>query len=105
MRIVAFISEAPAVREILTYLGEPTSPPRMAPARGPPLWKRADAGPTECDPQVQPAPDYEFDSRASPGRCQGKASRRRRRFRPVMEQLVPGVSRTANAGRSADPRQ
>ena len=59
MRIIAFISEAPAVREILTYLGEPTSPPRMAPARGPPLWEMADAG----DPNAQPAPDYEFDQR------------------------------------------
>jgi hypothetical protein len=67
MRIVAFISEAPAVREILTYLGEPTSPPRMAPARGPPLWEIADAGQGQFDPNARPAPDYEFDSRASPG--------------------------------------
>ena len=59
IRIIAFITEAPAVREILTYLGEPTSPPRMAPARGPPLWEMADAG----DPNAQPAPDYEFDQR------------------------------------------
>jgi hypothetical protein len=84
MRIIAFINEAPSVREILAYLGEPTSPPRLAPARGPPLWERADAGQGEFDPQAQPAPDYEFDSRASPGRGQDKASRRRRRFRLVM---------------------
>jgi len=63
MRIIAFISEAPAVREILTYLGEPTSPPRMAPARGPPLWEMPDAGQGQFDPNAQPAPDYEFDQR------------------------------------------
>ena len=63
IRIIAFITEAPAVREILAYLGEPTSPPRMAPARGPPLWEMADAGQGECDPQAQPVPDYEFDQR------------------------------------------
>ena len=51
------------MHEILAYLGEPTSPPRLAPARGPPLWERVDAGQGECDPQGQPAPDYEFDQR------------------------------------------
>ena len=40
-----------------------TSPPRMAPASGPPLWEMADAGQDEYDPQAQPAPDYEFDQR------------------------------------------
>ena len=44
MRIIAFITEAPSVHEILTHLGELTSPPRIAPARGPPLWEMADAG-------------------------------------------------------------
>jgi hypothetical protein len=44
MRIIAFITEAPAVREIPAHLGEPTSPPRMAPARGPPLWEMPTAG-------------------------------------------------------------
>ncbi len=63
IRIIAFITEALAVREILAYLGEPTSPPRLAPARGPPLWERADAGQGEFDPQAQPVPDYEFDQR------------------------------------------
>jgi hypothetical protein len=63
MRIIAFINEAMALREILAHLGEPTSPPPMAPARGPPLWERADAGQGEYDPQAQPAPGYEFDQR------------------------------------------
>jgi len=39
MRIIAFITEAVAVQKILTHLGEATSPPRLAKARGPPLWE------------------------------------------------------------------
>jgi hypothetical protein len=44
MRIVAFITEAPGVRQILVHFGEPTSPPRLGPARGLPRWEMADAG-------------------------------------------------------------
>jgi hypothetical protein len=40
-----------------------TSSPRIAPARGPPLWEMADSGQGAFDPQAQPAPDYEFDQR------------------------------------------
>jgi hypothetical protein len=37
MRIIAFITEAASIQRILEYLGEPTQPPRIAPAaRGPP---------------------------------------------------------------------
>jgi hypothetical protein len=63
MRIIAFITEAPAVREVLAHLSEVTSPPRITPARGPPLWEMADAGQRGFNPQAQPAPDYEFDQR------------------------------------------
>jgi hypothetical protein len=63
MRIIAFITEAVAVRDILAHLGEATSPPRMVPARGPPLWEMQDAGRNEFDLQAQLAPDYEFDQR------------------------------------------
>ena len=62
IRIIAFINEAMAVCEIVACLGEPTSAP-MAPARGPPLWERADTGHGEFDPQAQPVPDSEFDQR------------------------------------------
>ena len=103
-RIIAFINEAMAVREILAYLGEPISPSPMALARGPPLREMPDAAPTECDPQAQPAPDYEFDERiAWQVPRQGKPPRLRLPL--VMGQLVLGVSRAANAGRPADPRQ
>ena len=65
MRIIAFITEGAAIREILGHLGEATSPPRLMPARAPPLWETSVAGaePGDLDPQFQPAPDYEFDQR------------------------------------------
>jgi hypothetical protein len=63
MRIIVLITETVAVRDILGHLGEATSLPRLAPARGPPLWEMQDAGRDEFDPQAQPAPDYEFDQR------------------------------------------
>jgi hypothetical protein len=37
-RIIAFINDASTVRDLLVHRGEPTAPPRIAPARGPPLW-------------------------------------------------------------------
>ena len=63
MRIIAFITAAAVVRDILIHLGEPTAPPRIAPARGPPLGELPPAGHRAIDPQAQPAPDYEFDQR------------------------------------------
>ena len=62
MRIIAFISEAAVVRDILRGLGEPLTPPTVAPARGPPLGAMPAAGPRGSE-QVQPAPEYEFDQR------------------------------------------
>jgi hypothetical protein len=41
MRIIAFVTDRPAIHSILSYLGEPTAPPELAPARGPPLWEQA----------------------------------------------------------------
>jgi hypothetical protein len=63
MRIIAFITEGVAVRDILAHLGEAPAPPRMMPARGPPLWEMPNATQGEYDPQAQPVPDYEFDQR------------------------------------------
>ncbi|HNC22181.1 transposase, partial [Accumulibacter sp.] len=62
-RIIAFIIEASAVRDILTHLGEPTSPPRLMRARAPPLREMQGATTGEDDPQAQSAPEYEFDQR------------------------------------------
>jgi len=65
LRIIAFITEAVDVRRILTHIGEPATPPRIAPARGPPEWYEdsgeASSVGAEDDPLVQPEPEYEFD--------------------------------------------
>ena len=42
MRIIAFITDGPTVRDILDHLGEPTRHPDR-PARGPPLWEATGA--------------------------------------------------------------
>ena len=63
MRIIAFIIDPSAVRDILTPIGEPTSPPRLMPARAPPLWEMQGAARGEDEPQPQPVPEYEFDQR------------------------------------------
>jgi hypothetical protein len=36
IRLIAFITEPPPIRKILTHLGEPLVPPPILPARGPP---------------------------------------------------------------------
>ena len=61
MRIIAFITEAAVIREILGDMDEPISPPRLLPAREPSLWEM----PGESDPQAQPAPGYTFDQRVT----------------------------------------
>jgi len=62
MRIVAFITEAAPVQRILNHIGEPAKPPRIAPARGPPMWDEglAEAVP-DWDTLAQPEPEYLFD--------------------------------------------
>ena len=66
MRIIAFINDTGIVKKILDHIGESTQPPRIASARGPPLWEAA-AEQAENDPQwdssTQPAPEIEFDQR------------------------------------------
>ena len=64
MPIIAFITDPSTVRDILDHLGEPTAPPRIAPARGPPLWEATGAAhDPSADPALQPAPAFEFDQR------------------------------------------
>ena len=67
MRIIAFINDASTVRQILYRLGEATRPPRIAPARGPPLWEAATAAAASNAPARDrtgpPAPAIEFDQR------------------------------------------
>jgi hypothetical protein len=61
MRIIAFIDDPTEVKKILAHLGEPTAPPKLAPARGPPLWEAAQHG--SADPFAKPMPVFEFDQR------------------------------------------
>ena len=68
MRIIAFITDASTVRKILDHIGESTQPPRIALARGPPLWEDARASEQagndpQWDMSVQPIPEFEFDQR------------------------------------------
>ena len=65
MKIIAFITGAVAISRIFNHLGEPTSPPRLLPARGPPLWEMQGSESGGSDPQARPAPGYEFDQRAA----------------------------------------
>jgi hypothetical protein len=60
-RIIAFVTDRPAIHCILTYLGEPTAAPEAAPARGPPLWEQA----AQFRWDDTPAPEYVFDQRVS----------------------------------------
>jgi len=64
-RIIAFITDAAAVREILSHLGEPTSPPRLMKARAPPLWEMQGANMGEDEAQAKSAPEYPFDQRVA----------------------------------------
>jgi hypothetical protein len=59
------ITDGPTVRDILVHLGEPTTPPPVAPARGPPRWNLPPPRQSEIDPHAQPAPDDEFDQRVA----------------------------------------
>ncbi len=68
MRIIAFVNDAGTVKKILDHIGESTQPPRIAPARGSPLWEAAAAAePAKNDPQwdssARLAPKIEFDQR------------------------------------------
>ena len=42
MRIIAFITHSADIRQILDHIGAESEPPRIAPARGPPLWEGCD---------------------------------------------------------------
>jgi len=65
MRIIAFITEAAVIRAIPGHLGQPEQPPRLRPARGPPLCELPDRGSDAINPQAQPMPDHEFGKRVA----------------------------------------
>ena len=55
MRIVAFTTDAPTMRDLPAHLGDPTAPPMIAPARGPPMWEAAAAEPMDPRPPAVPS--------------------------------------------------
>jgi hypothetical protein len=61
MRLIAFVTDPGPVRAILAHLGEPTTAPRAAPARAPPLWEPM-AQP-QRDHIPPPALEFVFDQR------------------------------------------
>ena len=72
MRIIAFITHSADIGHILEHIGAQTKPPRITPARGPPLWDDGDAQAVEAvepvpdwDDTAQPASDFELDQRVS----------------------------------------
>ena len=47
---------------MLQHLGEPTQPPPLSPARGPPEWEESfDQSPAFDPSAAGPAPAFEFD--------------------------------------------
>jgi hypothetical protein len=71
MRIIVFITESVDGRTILEHIGEPATPPRIAPAKGPPEWYE-DAGDAshgeedpamQGDPLAQPEPEDDYGQR------------------------------------------
>ena len=58
MRLIGFITEPATVRQILAYVGEPTSAPALAPARSPPV--EANAQQLIAPEAVEATPELEF---------------------------------------------
>jgi len=75
MCLVAFNTVGMQIRSILDHIGIDSEPPRLSPARGPPLWEQCgdaqmvDGAQIEPDWDLaaQPAPDYEVDQRINWG--------------------------------------
>jgi hypothetical protein len=72
MRSVAFVTEASTMQRILIHIGEPSTPPRIAPAPGPPLCDEDNSEAISLDeerftgePLDPPEPEYKFDQRLS----------------------------------------
>ena len=72
MRLIAFITEGAQIRRVLEHIGVDSEPPRITPARGPPLWEDCDARIGDgvgVEPDwalaAQPAPDLDVDQRVN----------------------------------------
>ena len=66
IRIISFITRLDSIERILSHIGEPTTPPPIAPARAPPFWEFAlDQSPAHDLDTSDPGPEFEFDQRIS----------------------------------------
>ena len=74
MRLIAFLADPFAIRDVLSHLGEPVRPPAVHPARGPPELEFGFAEPAAAgmdqtpavDPaEPEPIPPYEMDQTRS----------------------------------------
>jgi hypothetical protein len=65
MRLIAFVTAPSSVKTILAHLGEPTTPPEVARARGPPLWEQAPEPVANWDEAPARVPEFVFDQRVS----------------------------------------
>jgi hypothetical protein len=66
IRIIASVTKALAVRQVLAYLNGPTSLTSIVPVHCPPVWQMAHAGQSELHARgqsPQPAVAYEFNQR------------------------------------------
>jgi len=66
-RRAAVLIPPPRKQRILLHVGEPATPPRIAPARAPPDWFEADFDQTDRteSEQAEPVPEFEFDQTVS----------------------------------------
>jgi len=64
-RILALLTDCAPIERILGHIGEPSRPPSIAPARGPPAWDDAPEPVPDCDLLGRPESDVEFDQRVS----------------------------------------
>ena len=61
----AAFTEASPLRRLLSHVGEPTEPPPITTARGPPDWGD-ELGPLpDYDAVVPPVPEFQYDQRVS----------------------------------------
>ena len=64
MRIIAFITYSADIRQILEHTGADAEPPRITPARGPPLWDGCDDA--QMGDGVEVAPDWDEAAQVEP---------------------------------------
>jgi len=66
MRIISFITRPDAIDRILSHIGEPTTPPPIAPARAPrPDDTSFDQTPGYDPDAAEPVPELNFDQTQS----------------------------------------